>query len=146
MAASIQPKNPLSVESGVRSACSAQPASSRPAPAPAKCSSAMRRTGSSAVRARSPLRRTPSALTSRAVGRSGTLELGADVWKFLNKSARDAASQLQPDEKLLYQPSFREPMLAKIPFPPFALSEGDAETPAAGPAASRHSAADLDAF
>lgn len=82
----------------------------------------------------------------RAVGRSGTLELGADVWKFLNKSARDAASQLQPDEKLLYQPSFREPMLAKIPFPPFALSEGDAETPAAGPAASRHLAADLDAF
>ena len=61
----------------------------------------------------------------RAVGRSGALELGADVWKFLGKSARDAAAQLQPDEKLLYQPSFREPMLAKIPFPPFALSEGD---------------------
>ncbi len=61
----------------------------------------------------------------RAVGRSGTLELGADVWKFLGKSARDAAAQLQPDEKLLYQPSFREPMLAKIPFPPFALSEND---------------------
>jgi len=52
-----------------------------------------------------------------------------DVWKFLGRSARDAAAQLQPDEKLLYQPSFREPMLAKIPFPPFALSEGDAEMP-----------------
>jgi len=36
---------------------------------------------------------------------------------------------LQPEEKLLYQPSFREPMLAKIPFPPFALSETDAEAP-----------------
>ena len=69
----------------------------------------------------------------RAVGRSGTLELGAEVWKFLGPSARSAASQLQPDEKLLYLPSFREPMLAKIPFPPFALSENDAELPDATP-------------
>ncbi len=63
----------------------------------------------------------------RAVGRSGTLELGAEVWKFLGSSARSAAAQLQPDEKLLYLPSFREPMLAKIPFPPFALSENDVD-------------------
>lgn len=62
----------------------------------------------------------------RPVGRSGALELGQDVWKFLGKSAKDAAMQLQPDEKLLYLPSFREPMLAKIPYPPFALSQGDA--------------------
>jgi DNA helicase HerA-like ATPase len=67
----------------------------------------------------------------RAVGRSGTLELGMDVWKFLGPSARSAAAQLQPDEKLLYQPSFRETMLAKIPFPPFALNKEDAEP--AGP-------------
>jgi DNA helicase HerA-like ATPase len=82
----------------------------------------------------------------RAVGRSGTLELGQDVWKFLGPSARSAAAQLQPDEKLLYQPSFREPMLAKVPFPPFALSESDA-APAgpAAPAAGRDGA-DLDAF
>lgn len=65
----------------------------------------------------------------RAIGRSGTLELGHEVWKFLNRSARDAAAQLQPDEKLLYIPSFREPMLAKMPFPPFALSEGEAVLP-----------------
>lgn len=61
----------------------------------------------------------------RAVGRSGTLELEHDLWKFLGISARRAASQLQPEDKLLYQPSFREPMLAKIPFPPFALSGND---------------------
>jgi DNA helicase HerA-like ATPase len=54
----------------------------------------------------------------RAVGRSGALELGAEVWKFLGPSARSAAAQLQPDEKLIYQPSFR--------VPPFALSENDA--------------------
>jgi hypothetical protein len=85
----------------------------------------------------------------RAVGRSGTLELGQEVWKFLSKSARDAASQLQQDEKLLYQPSFREPMLAKIPFPPFALSENDAVPVSATGAAAgivRPSTADLDAF
>jgi DNA helicase HerA-like ATPase len=64
---------------------------------------------------------------ARAVGRSGTLELNQEVWRFLGPPARGAASQLQQDEKLLYQPSFGEPMLAKIPFPPFALSEGDAE-------------------
>jgi DNA helicase HerA-like ATPase len=82
----------------------------------------------------------------RAVGRSGTLELGQDVWRFLGPSARSSAAQLQPDEKLLYQPSFREPMLAKIPFPPFALSEGDA-APAPSPAVTSHaSTADLDGF
>jgi DNA helicase HerA-like ATPase len=68
-----------------------------------------------------------------AVGRSGTLELGAEVWKFLGPSARSAAAQLQPDQKPLYLPSFREPMVAKIPFPPFALSENDAEPPDAPP-------------
>ena len=70
----------------------------------------------------------------RAVGRSGALELGQEVWKFLSPSARSAAAQLQPDEKLLYQPSFREPMLAKVPFPPFALSESDADRPEGPPA------------
>ena len=85
----------------------------------------------------------------RAIGRSGTLELGAEVWKFLGSSARLAASQLLPEEKLLYQPSFREPMLAKIPFPPFALSEGDAApTTSSGstPSMSLSTSADLDAF
>jgi DNA helicase HerA-like ATPase len=86
----------------------------------------------------------------RVLGRSGTLELGQDVWKFLSPSPRNAASQLQPDEKLVYQPSFREPMLAKIPFPPFALSEGDASS-VTGPRKTRGTggndkSADLDAF
>jgi uncharacterized protein len=62
----------------------------------------------------------------RAIGRSGTLELSAEIWKFLGPTNRAAAAQLQQEEKLLFQPSFREPMLAKIPFPPFALSENNA--------------------
>jgi hypothetical protein len=86
---------------------------------------------------------------ARAVGRSGALELGQEVWKFLGASARNTAAQLQPEEKLLYQPSFREPMLVKVPFPPFALSAGDVaegeavRDPSAG---LKRSSADLDAF
>jgi len=57
----------------------------------------------------------------RAVGRSGSLELSADVWKFLGPAARIQAAQIMEDEKLLVQASFRAPMLAKIPFPPWAL-------------------------
>jgi DNA helicase HerA-like ATPase len=79
----------------------------------------------------------------RAVGRSATPELEKDAWKFLGKSARDAASQVMPEDKLLFQPSFREPMLVKMPFPPFALSEHDVwqESATATPTSNR---ADLD--
>ena len=83
----------------------------------------------------------------RALGRSGTLELGQDVWKFLGPSPRSSAAQLQPEEKLLYQPSFREPMLAKIAFPPFALSESDASSASDDASSSiQDTNADLDAF
>ena len=62
----------------------------------------------------------------RAVGRSGSLELSAEVWKFLGNAGRSQAAQIQADEKLLIQPSFRAPMLAKIPYPPWALKKEDA--------------------
>jgi DNA helicase HerA-like ATPase len=62
----------------------------------------------------------------KAVGRSGSLELSADVWKFLGPAGRSQAEQLQAEEKLLTQPSFRRPMLAKIPHPPWALKKEDA--------------------
>ena len=62
---------PLPAASGVKSACSALPARSRPPPAPAKCSSAIRRTGNKAnrMKSRSPLR--PRRATSRAPPRTG---------------------------------------------------------------------------
>jgi DNA helicase HerA-like ATPase len=86
----------------------------------------------------------------RALGRSGTLELGQDVWKFLGPSPRSSAAQLQPEDKLLSQPSFREPMLAKMPFPPFALSENDASSPpdraSTGLMLPTDGTADLDSF
>ncbi|MBX9583509.1 MAG: ATP-binding protein [Gemmataceae bacterium] len=62
----------------------------------------------------------------RAVGRSGALEMRADVWRFLGDAARDQASRLSAEEKLLVLPSFRAPMLAKIPYPPWALKQEDA--------------------
>jgi hypothetical protein len=62
----------------------------------------------------------------RALGKSGSLELSHAVWRFLSESARRKASMLLPTEKLLMQDSFREPMLVKIPFPPWALREAEA--------------------
>lgn len=65
----------------------------------------------------------------RAVGRSGSLELTAEVWKFLPQADRTQAGQLQADEKLLVLPSFRAPMLARVPYPPWALKKEDADAP-----------------
>jgi hypothetical protein len=62
----------------------------------------------------------------RAVGRSGSLELSSEVWKSLGAAGRSQAAQIQADEKLLIQPSFRASMLAKIPYPPWALKKEDA--------------------
>src|SRR5580704_16543465 len=71
----------------------------------------------------------------RVVGRSGTLELSADVWKFLSPASRTQAAQLLETEKLIVQPSFRAPMLAKIPFPPWALRKEESVGPSSPSAA-----------
>jgi hypothetical protein len=63
----------------------------------------------------------------RALGKSGSLELGHQVWRFLSESARRKAALLSQKEKLLIQDSFREPMLVEIPFPPWALREAEAD-------------------
>jgi DNA helicase HerA-like ATPase len=68
----------------------------------------------------------------RAVGRSGPLELSADVWKILEKADRSQAAQIQADEKLILQPSFRAPMLVKVPYPPWALRKEDQDLGGAG--------------
>ncbi len=70
----------------------------------------------------------------RVVGRSGTLELSAEVWKLLGSAARTQAAQLLETEKLIVQPSFRAPMLAKIPFPPWALRKEESVGPPSPPA------------
>jgi hypothetical protein len=68
----------------------------------------------------------------KALGRSGSMEMNRDVWKFLGESARRKAAALAVDEKLLVQDSFREPMLVRIPMPPWALNRGEARPAPAG--------------
>jgi uncharacterized protein len=57
----------------------------------------------------------------RALGKSGSLELHHKVWGGLSESARRKALILLKEEKLLIQDSFREPLLVKIPHPPWAM-------------------------
>jgi uncharacterized protein len=62
----------------------------------------------------------------RVLGRSGSLELGTAVWKFLSSGARERAANLQTNEKLVMQDTFREPMLVRVPFPAWAMNPEEA--------------------
>lgn len=62
----------------------------------------------------------------KALGRSGSMEMNREVWRFLGESARRKAAALDKTEKLLVQDSFREPMLVKVPMPPWALNRDEA--------------------
>src|SRR5437588_12164275 len=46
----------------------------------------------------------------RALGQTGSLELGMPVWKFVTASARERAMNLRPEEKLVIQAKIRKPM------------------------------------
>ncbi|HEU5382302.1 MAG TPA: ATP-binding protein [Ktedonobacteraceae bacterium] len=67
----------------------------------------------------------------RALGQTGSLELGMPIWKFLSTSARERAMNLRPDEKLMIQATFRQPMLVSIPFPVWAMNPDEAILPTA---------------
>lgn len=56
----------------------------------------------------------------RVLGRTGAAELGDKVWSAWQKSARDKAAKLQASEKLVLQPTFRQPMLVHVPMNPWA--------------------------
>lgn len=68
----------------------------------------------------------------RVLGRTGTLELDAPVWRFLSASAKNKATVLPLDEKLIIQDNFREPMHVRIPFPVWAMNPHEAIVPAEG--------------
>jgi DNA helicase HerA-like ATPase len=65
----------------------------------------------------------------RVLGRTGTLELDATVWRFLSASAKSKAAVLQPNEKLVIQDNFREPMHIRVPFPVWAMNPREASSP-----------------
>jgi hypothetical protein len=58
----------------------------------------------------------------RVLGRTGTLELDTAAWRFLSSSAKRKATALSPNEKLVLQDNFREPMHIRVPFPAWAMS------------------------
>lgn len=65
----------------------------------------------------------------KVVGRSGSLEMGQTIWKFMSEASRKRAANLQSDEKLIIQDTFREPMLVAVPFPAWAMRPAEASTP-----------------
>ncbi|NWJ47043.1 MAG: ATP-binding protein [Chloroflexi bacterium] len=62
----------------------------------------------------------------RALGKTGTLELATPGWRFLSDSARQKVQALGPDEKLIVQDNFREPMHVRVPFPVWAMNPREA--------------------
>jgi hypothetical protein len=65
----------------------------------------------------------------RVLGKSGSQELGQGVWGFLSPAARRKAENLMPDEKLIAQDNFREPMHVSVPFPAWAVNPDEAQRP-----------------
>lgn len=69
----------------------------------------------------------------RVLGRTGGHELSQSVFSFLRtESLRDYVEQLGSADKVVHQPSFREPMHVRVPRPPWAMrkQEASAEPPA----------------
>jgi hypothetical protein len=64
----------------------------------------------------------------KVVGRSGSLEMGQPIWRFMSDASRRRAANLQKDEKLIIQDTFREPMLVSVPMPPWAMRPGEVLT------------------
>lgn len=61
----------------------------------------------------------------RVLGRTGPAELQDKVWQSWEKSARQQAVNLQINQKLVWQPTFRYPMFVKAPFTPWAMRKAD---------------------
>lgn len=61
----------------------------------------------------------------RILGRSGLAELQDKVWQSWDKTSKQQASILGPNEKLIFQPGFRQPMYVRIPFPAWAMRRED---------------------
>lgn len=62
----------------------------------------------------------------RIVGRSGALELEQPIWRVLSPAARRRAADLPPEEKLIIQDTFRQPMHVRVPFPAWAMRRDEA--------------------
>lgn len=61
----------------------------------------------------------------RVLGRTGPAELQDKVWQSWEKPARRQATLLKQEEKLVTQPTFRQPMLVRVPHPAWAMRKED---------------------
>jgi DNA helicase HerA-like ATPase len=61
----------------------------------------------------------------RVLGRTGSAELQDKVWQSWDKASKQQATGLGPNEKLIIQPGFRQPMYVRIPFPAWAMRRED---------------------
>ncbi len=68
----------------------------------------------------------------RVLGRTGSLELDQPLWSFLGRGPKRRAAALQPNEKLVYQVNFREPMQVRMPYPCWAMRRDDAKAQSTG--------------
>jgi hypothetical protein len=57
----------------------------------------------------------------RVLGRTGPAELEDKIWKGWDANLRRQASDLKPEDKLVSQVTFRQPMLVKLPRPSWAM-------------------------
>jgi DNA helicase HerA-like ATPase len=64
----------------------------------------------------------------KALGKTGTIELAATVWKGLSNSAKRKAESLRKDEKLIIQDNFREPLHVRVPMPVWAMNPEEVDT------------------
>jgi len=59
--------------------------------------------------------------STRVLGRTGPAELQDRVWQSLDKPTRQQATVLNIEQKLVMQPTFRKPMLVRVPHPAWAM-------------------------
>jgi hypothetical protein len=76
----------------------------------------------------------------RVLGRTGGHELQQDLFSFLPESLRSYVAGLGSGDKVIHQPSFRQPMQIKVPRPPWAMrrQEARSEPPTFLPGATAH--------
>jgi hypothetical protein len=61
----------------------------------------------------------------RMLGRTGALELEQTVWKSVPAAFRRLVSGLRKEEKVVLTPSARQPMIVRMPCPPWAMNQED---------------------
>jgi uncharacterized protein len=57
----------------------------------------------------------------RVIGRTGGHELGQSLFSFLPAELKDYVEKQGPADKVIHEPSFREPMMVRLPRAPWAM-------------------------